>query len=97
MAKRIVWSKEALADRIQILDYWYQRLGSKDYLSKLDDRFRNTVRLLSEFPDLGRKLNNREERFFVKEAYQIFYLEDDETITILHIWDTRRDPKDFPL
>ena len=97
MAKRIVWSKEALADRIQILDYWYQRLGSKDYPTKLDDTFRNTIQLLSRFPDLGRKLKNQEERFFVKNAYQIFYLEDDETITILHIWDTRRDPKDVPL
>ena len=31
MAKRIIWSREAVADRIQILDYWYKRLGSKQY------------------------------------------------------------------
>lgn len=97
MAKRVIWSKEALADRIQILDYWYERLGSKDYSSKSDNTFRHTVRLLSGFPDLGRKLENREERFFVKDTYQIFYLEDRESIIILHIWDSRRNPDDFPL
>jgi plasmid stabilization system protein ParE len=97
MAKRIIWTKEALADRIQILDYWYQRLGDKDYSFKLDNTFKSTVQLISAFRNIGRKLDNREERCFVKDAYQIFYLEDEKTITILHIWDTRRNPEDFPL
>ena len=47
MAKRIIWSREAVADRIQILDYWYQRLGSKEYPSNLDKRFKEIVQLLS--------------------------------------------------
>jgi len=97
MAKRIIWSKEAVSDRIQILDYWYQRLGSKEYPSKLDNRFKEIVQLLSYYPSLGRKLENREERFFIKDDYQIFYLDEEDSIKILHIWDTRRDPKDFPL
>src|SRR5690554_5720200 len=97
MAKRVIWSREALADRIQILDYWYQRLGSKEYSRKLDNTFKEVVLLLSHFPFLGRKLENRDERFFIKDHYQVFYLDDEETIKILHIWDTRRDPQDFPL
>jgi len=97
MAKRIIWSREAVADRIQILDYWCQRLGSKEYPSKLDKRFKEIVQLLSYYPSLGRKLENREERFFIKDDYQIFYLYEEDSIKILHIWDTRRDPKDFPL
>ena len=97
MAKRIIWAREAVADRIQILDYWYDRLGSKDYSIKLDEMFRETIQLLSNFSNLGRELEGREERFIVKDHYQIFYLEDNESITILHIWDTRRNPEDFPL
>jgi len=40
MAKRIFWSRQAVADLIQILDYWYQRLGSKEYPSKLNKGFK---------------------------------------------------------
>jgi plasmid stabilization system protein ParE len=97
MAKRVIWSREAVADRIQILDYWYQRLGSQEYSRKLDSRFKEVILLLSHFPFLGRKLENRDERFFIKDHYQIFYLDEEETIKILHIWDTRRDPQEFPL
>jgi plasmid stabilization system protein ParE len=96
MAKRIIWAREAVADRIQILDYWHERLGSKDYSIKLDKMFKETVQLLSHFPNLGRELENRKERLVVKDHYQIFYLEEEDYIKILHIWDTRRDPKDFP-
>jgi len=98
MAKRIIWAREAVADRIQILDYWYKHLGSKEYSSKLDKMFKEVVQLLSHFPFLGRKLGvERGERFFIKDRYQIFYLDEKDLIKILHIWDSRRDPKDFPL
>lgn len=97
MAKQIIWAREAVADRIQILDYWFDRLGSKDYPIKLDNIFRETVQLLANFSNLGRELEGREERCIVKDYYQIFYLEDEHSVTILHIWDTRRNPEDFPL
>lgn len=97
MAKQIIWAREAVADRIQILDYWFDRLGSKDYPIKLDKKFRETVQLLANFSNLGRQLEGREERCIVKDYYQIFYLEDEHSVTILHIWDTRRNPDDFPL
>jgi toxin YoeB len=97
MAKRIIWAREAVADRIQILDYWYNRLGSKEYPSKLDNMFKEIIQLLSHFPFLGRKLEEREERFFIKDYFQIFYLDEEDSIKILHIWDSRRDPEDFPL
>lgn len=58
MAKRIIWAKEAVADRIQILDYWYKQLDSKEYSHKLDMMFKEVVQLLSNFPYLGRKLDS---------------------------------------
>ena len=95
MAKRIKWSTHAIADRISILDYWYQRIGDKKYSTKLDQSLKGVIKKLSVFPQLGRQLNNREERFFVKDSYQIFYLETTESIHILHIWDSRRNPEDL--
>jgi plasmid stabilization system protein ParE len=35
MAKRIIWSPNALADRIRILDYWFQRIGTKTYCIRI--------------------------------------------------------------
>lgn len=97
MAKRIIWAREAVADRIQILDYWYSRLGSKDYSIKLDNMFKETIQFISNFPNIGREIENRKERFVVKDNYQVFYLYEEDSIKILHIWDTRRDPGDFSL
>jgi toxin YoeB len=97
MAKRIIWATEALSDRIQILDYWIERLGSKEYPVRLDNMFREVVQLISQYPHLGRALENRDERCIVKDHYQLFYREADDTIEILHIWDTRRNPDDFSI
>jgi len=60
--------------------------------------FKEVVQLLSDFPYLGRKLDSeREERFFIKDRYYIFYLDEVDSIKILHIWDSRRDPTELPL
>jgi len=95
MAKKIRWSKNAVADRIQILDYWNKRIGNKKYSTRLDKELRTIIKMLSKFPETGRKLDDREERFFVKNCYQIFYSISNSTIDILHIWDSRRNPDDL--
>lgn len=97
MAKRIKWSIHAVADRVSILDYWFQRIGNKKYSKKLDKSLKEVIKKLSVYPQLGRQLYNREERFFVKDSYQIFYTETSDSIEILHIWDSRQNPDDLIL
>jgi toxin YoeB len=97
VAKRIKWSTHAVADRISILDYWYQRIGYKKYSKKLDQSLKEIIKKLADFPKLGRQLDKREERFFVKDSYQIFYIETKDSIELLHIWDSRRNPDDLNL
>ena len=92
---RIIWSPNALADRILILDYWFQRIGNKTYSRRLDYELKETIRLLSRFPQIGRQIDQREERFLVRDNYQIFYTIFCNEIHILHIWDSRRDPNDI--
>ena len=75
MVKRIKWSAHAVADRIQIFDYWHQQIGNKTYSKKLGNSLKEIILKLVEFQKLGRKLNNQNVRFFVKERYQIFYLD----------------------
>jgi len=97
VAKRIKWSTHAVADRISILDYWYQRIGDKKYSKKLDQSLKEIIKKLADYPKLGRQLDKREERFFVKDSYQIFYIETIDSIELLHIWDSRRNPDDLNL
>jgi plasmid stabilization system protein ParE len=95
MVRRIIWSKNALRDKVQILDYWHKRIGTKTYSRKLDKELRHSIKNLEKFPKLGRRLENTEIHFIVRENYQIFYKYKDEEIRILHIWDSRRDPEDL--
>lgn len=95
MVKRIVWSRNALQDKLQILDYWYKRIGTKRYSKKLDKALNQSVSYLLEYPNIGRKLENSELRFIVKESYQIFYKVQGDDVRILHIWDSRRNPEDL--
>jgi len=95
MVKRIVWSANALSDRIQILDYWYQRIENKNYSRKLDKTLKAVIKQLAHFPEMGRKLDDRNERFLIKDAYQIVYLIAENEIYIVHIWDSRRNPDDL--
>ena len=97
MAKKIKWSPEAVADRIRILDYWVERTGNKRYSRKLDKAFREVVTMLSRSPEIGREVENREERYFVKGNYLVFYQIREDSIDILHLWDGRRNPDDLKL
>lgn len=95
MVRRIIWSKNALRDKVQILDYWHKRIGTKAYSRKLDRQLRQLVKLLKRFPEMGRHLENTEIRFLVKDHYQIFYKYSGNEIRVLHLWDSRRNPDDL--
>ena len=95
MVRRIIWSRNALIDKVQILDYWYKRIGTKIYSRKLDKQLRQSVELLKKFPEMGRLLNSTDLRFLVRDEYQIFYKYSENEIRILHLWDSRRNPDDL--
>ncbi len=92
MVKRIIWSRNAIEDKIRILGYWYKRTGTKTYSNTLDASLKITVANLKNFPKMGRRLPDSEIRFIVKDQYQIFYKLVNDEIRILHIWDSRRNP-----
>ena len=49
MVRRIIWSKNALRDKVQILDYWHKRIGTKTYSQKLDKKLKESIKLLAIF------------------------------------------------
>ncbi|MBN3034601.1 MAG: type II toxin-antitoxin system RelE/ParE family toxin [Bacteroidales bacterium] len=95
MVKRIIWSRNALRDRVQILEYWYQISGTKSYSRKLDKDLRHSIKGLQRFPKMGRVIEEIGIRFIVRDHYQIFYKYTGQEIHILHLWDSRRNPDDL--
>ena len=101
MVKRLIWSEKARNDRKEILEYWIESTGSPKYSIQLRNEFKTIVKLLLNFPELGIKLNNYDARVFIKGDYKIFYdlknINEELSIEILHIWDTRRNPEELEL
>jgi len=95
MARRVVWTRLATADLLQILDYWEARLHSKNYSRRLARDFQKAVGLIAAYPSIGSRVEGVEELCFVKGPYQIFYHASGDAVQILRIWDARRDPESF--
>ena len=92
MAKQVVWSLRAQADRKHILDYWRQRNKSATYSKKLDHLFKEAVRILRDFPQIGKLTDNKITKIKIVKDYLIFYEETENQIHVLTIWDSRQDP-----
>ena len=93
MAKRkIVWSSKSKYDLLKILEYFYQRNGSKTYSKKLNARIIRSVRLLCTQPNLGLMTDVDNIRILIEGDYAIFYQPDDDKIKVISIWDSRQDP-----
>lgn len=89
MAKRVIWSPDALNDKIEIYSYWNNRNKSKSYSRKLDRLFRDTIKSMLKTPSLGRKTNVENVKRIIARDYFIIYEEKELTLDILRIWDTR--------
>lgn len=92
MAKEIIWSEQALADRRNVLAYWIQKNQSPAYSIKLDTLFREAILLIAEYPFIGKSTDIKNVRAKRVRDYYIMYNETSDQIHILTIWDTRQKP-----
>jgi toxin YoeB len=90
--RTINWTKQALIDRIEILEYWIIRNKNKRYSKKLDLLFISAVELISKQPEVGRKIAKSNTRVKVVKDYFIIYVFNELEVDILIIWDTRQNP-----
>jgi addiction module RelE/StbE family toxin len=93
MAKKVIWSLRAQADRKNILQYWRERNQSTTYSKKLDARFREAINIIKEFPQIGRLTDHKKARIKVVRDYLLIYEDTDDSIIILTIWDSRQNPQ----
>ncbi len=54
MAKQVVWSLRAQTDRKEILNYWLLRNKSNAYSKKLNQLFKESVKIIIDFPQIGK-------------------------------------------
>ncbi len=92
MVKRIKWTRRALNEKLDILNYWRQRNRSRTYSVKLNDLLIEATRLLQKYPSIGRPTTDPEVKHILAKDYLLFYTENETEIIILHVWDERRNP-----
>ena len=95
--KRIIWTPQAKLDRYDILKFYADAGTNIIALRKIDYQFRNSIKHLSIFPNLGKTLANQNERIIHSGYYNIIYKILDDAIQILQIWDNRRNPDDLKI
>lgn len=98
MAKRtIIWSDQAQADRLEILQYWVFRNKSKEFSVKLNSLIIKTIELLAKMPEIGKIHESTKTRIKIIKAYYIIYRYDESELKIISIWDSRRDPQQMQI
>lgn len=94
MVKQIIWSRRAQSERKEIFKYWNLRNKSNIYSKKLNELLKEAVRLISEYPEIGKSTDDKNARIKIVRDYLIIYEVDlKDRLLILTIWDSRKDPK----
>lgn len=93
MAKQVVWSFRAQSDRKEILNYWRHRNKSISYSNKLNQLLKESIKIIADFPQIGKPTDDINTRIKIIKDYLIIYEETETQILILTIWDTRQDPE----
>lgn len=97
MAKTIIWTLRAQSDRKNILNYWIQRNRSSAYSKKLNQLFKEAVRVISLYPKIGKPTDDSLARVKVARDYLIFYEESEDAVLVLTIWDNRQNPDNLKI
>lgn len=94
MVKQIIWSRRAQTDRKYILKYWNKRNKSNLYSSKLNGLFKEAVKLIADYPEIGKPTDDKNARIKIVRDYLIIYeVDEKDRLLILTIWDSRQNPQ----
>jgi addiction module RelE/StbE family toxin len=73
MAKKVIWSRRAQNDKKEILDYWRQRNKSNIYSKKLNELFKESIKIILDFPQIGKVTDATKARIKIVRDYLIIY------------------------
>jgi toxin YoeB len=95
MVLKILWSKSSEKEFIKTLIFWIEYNKSNSYSIKLFQEIENTLKLVSEFPDLGLKSNYKNNRVIITSKFKLIYEANKKEIKIKRFFDCRRNPKNI--
>ena len=83
MVKKIIWTKKAKRELIEILDYWNNRNKSNRFSIRLNQLVEEQINLISEFPNIARSTDIPNVHVKVIHKYLLFYEIVDDVLYIL--------------
>lgn len=89
---KVVYTKFAIQNRKQILQFWITNNGNKRFSIKLEKQFKDATNLLNDHPLIGTKTNKPNVRYLLVRYYRLYYTVQGNIISIITIWDNRRNP-----
>ncbi len=95
MARLIIWTQRAQKERIEISKYWISRTNSIFYSKKLNELLKDSLRLISKYPSIGKLTDKENIRVKVLRNFLIFYEITENEIVVLSLWDCRQNPEDL--
>jgi plasmid stabilization system protein ParE len=93
MAERVIWSANAKHDLKEILAYWVYRNKSKTYSKKLNSLIHKAIDEIISYPKAAKLTGIKNVRAKIIGDYTIFFEELNNTIYVLRVWDSRRNPE----
>lgn len=92
MARHVIWTPLAQQKRKEILEFWIEKTQSKSFSIKLNNLFKESTKLLSDHPNIGRRTDLQGVRVKIVRDYLLFYEVSESSIYILTVWDSRQNP-----
>lgn len=97
MEREVKWTEMCLKDMKETFLFYDVRNGNTRYSSSLYQQILSCVGRVSHFPYLGHPTEYPNVRYVVVEPkYSVFYCFDESTLTVLLLWDNRRNPVRLP-
>jgi len=91
MAEKIIWTLRAQNDRKRIFEYWNERNKSSAYSNKLNSLIKQTLKLLSRNPHLGKSTDIDQVCLKIIKNYFIVYKITQTHLIVLTLWDCNQD------
>jgi plasmid stabilization system protein ParE len=90
---KVVWSKQAVSELFEIVEYWNTRNKSNAFSHKIALNIEFSIRLIRTNSKIGVKSNIEGVRMrLLLKNYYLIYRVTDTQIEILQFWDTHKNP-----
>lgn len=97
MDKRvIIWTLSSTKDLKTIFSYYNSRNRSNTYSRKLYEEMTLLMNKIAQFPFIGKMTDKENIRYAVVKEYLLFYQINDNDISVLKVWNSRRNPTERP-